>query len=133
MNNDKTVKNKDKTVKNKIFLVDDEIDACLTFKNMLEENGFDIDAYDKPQYALQNFKSGIYDLVVLDIKMPKIDGVKIYQEIRQIDKRVKVCFITASEEYYTKQFPELKEEECFMQKPISMDNFIGRIKLALAN
>jgi DNA-binding response OmpR family regulator len=100
---------------------------------MLEENGFDIDAYDKPQYALQNFKSGIYDLVVLDIKMPKIDGVKIYQEIRQIDKRVKVCFITASEEYYTKQFPELKEEECFMQKPISMDNFIGRIKLALAN
>jgi DNA-binding response OmpR family regulator len=133
MNNDKTVKNKDKTVKNKIFLVNDEIDACLTFKNMLEENGFDIDAYDKPQYALQNFKSGIYDLVVLDIKMPKIDGVKIYQEIRQIDKRVKVCFITASEEYYTKQFPELKEEECFMQKPISMDNFIGRIKLALAN
>jgi DNA-binding response OmpR family regulator len=133
MNNDKTVKNKDKTVKNKIFLVNDEIDACLTFKNMLEENGFDVDAYDKPQYALQNFKSGIYDLVVLDIKMPKIDGVKIYQEIRQIDKRVKVCFITASEEYYTKQFPELKEEECFMQKPISMDNFIGRIKLALAN
>jgi DNA-binding response OmpR family regulator len=126
-------KTKSKTVKNKIFPVNDEIDACLTFKNMLEENGFDIDAYDKPQYALQNFKSGIYDLVVLDIKMPKIDGVKIYQEIRKIDKRVKVCFITASEEYYTKQFPELKEEECFMQKPISMDNFIGRIKLALAN
>ena len=58
----------------------------------------------------------------------------LYQEIRKIDKRVRVCFITASEEYYTEHFPELKkEEECFMQKPISMDSFIGRVKLALAN
>ena len=85
MNNDKTIKNKDKT--DKILLIDDEIDACLTFKNMLEENGFDINAYDKPLDALHNFKSGIYDLVVLDIKMPKIDGIKLYQEIRKIDKK----------------------------------------------
>ncbi len=98
---------------------------------MLEENGFDTNAYDKPLDALHNFKSGIYDLIVLDIKMPKIDGIKLYQEIRKIDKRV--CFITASEDYYIKQFPELKEEECFMQKPISLDSFISRIKLALAN
>ena len=127
-----TIKSKDKPVKNKILLIDDEIDACLTFKNMLEENGFDINAYDKPLDALHNFKSGIYNLVVLDIKMPKIDGVKLYQEIRKIDKRIKVCFITASEDYYIRQFPELKEEECFLQKPISTDSFISRIKLALA-
>lgn len=133
MNNDKTIKTKDKPVKNKILLIDDEIDACLTFKNMLEENGFDTNTYDKPLDALHNFKSGIYDLVVLDIKMPKIDGIKLYQEIRKIDKRIKVCFITASEDYYIKQFPELKEEECFMQKPISTDSFVSRIKLALAN
>lgn len=115
MNNNKTIKTKDKTVKNKILLIDDEIDACLTFKNMLEENGFDTNAYDKPLDAL-----------------PKIDGIKLYQEIRKIDKRIKVCFITASEDYYIKQFPKLKEE-CFMQKPISIDSFISRIKLALAN
>jgi DNA-binding response OmpR family regulator len=131
--NNNTLKNRDKKVKNKILLVDDDSDACLTFKKMLEERGFDTDAYDKPQDALQNFKSAIYDLIVLDIKMPKIDGVKLYQEIRKIDKKVRVCFITASEEYYTKQFPELKEEECFMQKPISMDDFIDRVKLALAS
>lgn len=115
------IKTKDKRVKNKILLIDDEIDACLIFKNMLEENRFDTNAYDKPLDALHNFKSGIYDLVVLDIKMPKID------------KRIKVCFITAPEDYYIKQFPELKEEECFMQKPISTDSFVSRIKLALAN
>jgi DNA-binding response OmpR family regulator len=91
---------------NKILLVDDEIDACLTFKRMLEENGFDTDAYDKPQDALQNFKSGTYDLVVLDIKMPKMDGIKLYQEIRKIDEKVRICFITASEEYYIKKLPE---------------------------
>jgi DNA-binding response OmpR family regulator len=125
--------NNDKTVKNKILLVDDEIDTCLTFKNMLEENGYDTNAYDKPLDALHNFKSDIYDLVVLDIKMPKIDGIKLYQEIRKIDKKVKVCFITASEDYYIKQFPELKNEACFMQKPISMENFIDRINLALAS
>ncbi len=127
-----TIISKDKPVKNKILLIDDEIDACLTFKNMLEENGFDTNTYDKPLDALHNFKSGIYDLVVLDIKMPKIDGIKLYQEIRKIDKRIKVCFITASEDYYIKQFPELKEEECFMQKPISTDSFVSCIKLALA-
>ena len=133
-NKNNTTKNRYKKTKSKILLVDDELDACLTFKKMLEDHGFETDAYDKPQDALQDFKSGIYDLIVLDIKMPKIDGVKLYQEIRKIDKRVRVCFITASEEYYTEYFPELKkEEECFMQKPISMDSFIGRVKLALAN
>ena len=101
---------------NKILLVDDEIDACLTFKRMLEENGFDTDAFDKPQDALQNFKSGTYDLVVLDIKMPIIDGIKLYQEIKKIDKKVRVCFITASEEYYIKKIPELKETKCFYAK-----------------
>jgi DNA-binding response OmpR family regulator len=102
---------------NKILLVDDEIDACLTFKRMLEENGFDTDAYDKLEDALQNFKSGTYDLVVLDIKMPKIDGIKLYQEIRKIDKKVRVCFITASEEYYIKKIPELKKAKCFCGLP----------------
>jgi response regulator RpfG family c-di-GMP phosphodiesterase len=58
-------------------------------------NGFDTDAYDKPQDALQNFKSGIYNLVVLDIKMPKMDGIKLYQEIKKLIKRLSLfhnCF-----------------------------------------
>jgi DNA-binding response OmpR family regulator len=133
--NDNAIKKRDKIAKkNKILLVNDDSDTCLTFKKMLEEHGYDVDAYDKPQDALQNFKSCIYDLVVLDIKMPKIDGVKLYQEIRKVDKRVRVCFITTSQEYYTEHFPELKkEEECFMQKPISIENFVSRIDLALAS
>ncbi|HEU4822803.1 MAG TPA: response regulator [Nitrososphaeraceae archaeon] len=136
INNNNVIKKRDKIAKkkNKILLVDDDSDTCWTFKKMLEEHGYDVDAYDKPQDALQNFKSYIYDLVVLDIKMPKIDGVKLYQEIRKIDKSVRVCFITASQEYYTEHFPELnKEEECFMHKPISVENFVSRVDLALAS
>jgi DNA-binding response OmpR family regulator len=134
-NDNNAIKKRDKIAKkNKILLVDDDSDTCLTFKKMLEEHGYDIDAYDKPQDALQNYKAGIYDLVVLDIKMPKIDGVKLYHEIRKIDKRVRVCFITASQEYYTERIPELmKEEECFMQKPISIEDFVSRVDLALAS
>jgi DNA-binding response OmpR family regulator len=137
INNNNAIKKRDKIAKkkkNKILLVDDDSDTCLTLKKILEEHGYDVDAYDKPQDALQNFKSYIYDLVVLDIKMPKIDGVRLYHEIRKIDKRVRVCFITALQEYYTEYFPELKkEEECFMHKPISVENFVSRVDLALAS
>jgi DNA-binding response OmpR family regulator len=113
------------------LLVDDEADICLTFKNGLEDYGFFVDAFENPQESLQNFKPGIYDLVILDIKMPHIDGFTLYKQIRRRDRIVKVCFITASEEYYKEQFPELKKEECIMQKPISLDNLLGRVNVVL--
>ena len=53
------------------------------FKKILEEQDFKVQAYDIPQVTLDNFRTGAYDLIVLDIKMPKIDGIKLYQEIRQ--------------------------------------------------
>jgi DNA-binding response OmpR family regulator len=120
------------SAKKRILLVDDDMDTCLTFKKMLEEQDFDVHAFVRPQDVLENFMPGTYDLVVLDIKMPNIDGIKLYHQLRKVDKNVKVCFITASEEYYIEHFPELKEEKCFMQKPISLNNFVDRVKLALA-
>jgi len=120
------------SAKKRILLVDDDMDTCLTFKKMLEEQDFDVHAFVRPQDVLENFMPDTYDLVVLDIKMPNIDGIKLYHQLRKVDKNVKVCFITASEEYYIEHFPELKEEKCFMQKPISLNNFVDRVKLALA-
>lgn len=120
------------SAKKRILLVDDDMDTCLTFKKMLEEQDFDVHAFVRSQDALENFMLGAYDLIVLDIKMPNIDGIKLYHQLRKVDKNVKVCFITASEEYYIERFPELREEKCFMQKPISLDNFVDRVKLALA-
>jgi DNA-binding response OmpR family regulator len=120
------------SAKKRILLVDDDMDTCVTFKKMLEEQDFDVHAFVRSQDVLENFMPGAYDLVVLDIKMPNIDGIKLYHQLRKVDKNVKVCFITASEEYYIEHFPELNEEKCFMQKPISLDNFVDRVKLALA-
>ena len=120
------------SAKKTILLVDDDRDTCFTFKEMLEGQDFDVHAFDKPQDVMEKFRRGVYDLVVLDIKMPIINGLQLYQEIRKVDKNVKVCFITASEEYYTGLIRQLEREKCFMQKPISQDDFIDRIKLALA-
>jgi DNA-binding response OmpR family regulator len=122
---------KNTSAKKRILLVGDDMDTCLTFKRLLEEQDFDVHAFIRLQDVLKNFMH--YDLVVLDIKMPNIYGIKLYHQLRTVDKNVKVCFITASEEYYIERFPELKEEKCFfMQKPVSLDNFVDRVKLALS-
>ena len=120
------------STKKRILLVDDDMDTCLTFKKMLEEQDFDVHAFVRSQDVLENFMPRAYDLVVLDVKMPNIDGIKLYHQLKKVDKNVKVCFITASAGYYIERFPELKEEKCFMQKPISLNNFVDRVKLALA-
>jgi DNA-binding response OmpR family regulator len=121
---------KNTSAKKRILLVGDDMDTCLTFKRLLEKQDFDVHAFTRSQDVLKNFMH--YDLVVLDIKMPNIDGIKLYPQLRTVDKN-EVCFMTASEEYYIERFPELKEKKCFfVQKPVSLDNFVDRVKLALS-
>jgi DNA-binding response OmpR family regulator len=87
-------------------------------------NGFEVDSFIDPNSALQYFKSGLYDLAILDIKMPKIDGFELSRKIRKIDNNVRVCFLTAGEMYHerfrSKQL-YTSELDCFffLQKPIS--------------
>jgi DNA-binding response OmpR family regulator len=69
------------------LLVDDERDIALAFKIGLEDNGFKVDAFDNPSKALSNFKAGFYDLLLLDIKMPKMNGFEAYQQMKEIDKK----------------------------------------------
>ena len=82
-------------MKKRIFVVDDEPDTSLTLKVTLESYNYIVDSFDDPIVALKNFKSGLYDLLILDILMSQMSGIKLYQEIRKIDERVKVCFLTA--------------------------------------
>lgn len=82
-------------MKKRIFVVDDEPDTSLTLKVSLENYNYIVDSFDDPIVALKNFKSGLYDLLILDILMSQMSGIKLYQEIRKIDERVKVCFLTA--------------------------------------
>ena len=115
--------------KGSILIVDDEIDITLAFKKGLESNGFMVDIYNDPVTALLNFKSGFYDLILVDVRMPKMNGFELYQEIEKVDKKSKVCFITAFEVYYhalREIFPTL-EVGCFIRKPIEIDDLVKRI------
>jgi DNA-binding response OmpR family regulator len=84
----------------KILLVDDEADLTMLCGLALEYYGFKVDTFTDPQEALSNYKPGYYDLVILDIMMPKMDGFQLYDEIKKKDQKAKVCFLTASEMYY---------------------------------
>jgi CheY-like chemotaxis protein len=114
-----------------ILLVDDEEDIARLFKIALERAGFNVDVYIDPLQSLSNYRAGTYDLLLLDIKMPEMNGFELYKRIRQIDDKSKVCFMTAFEEYYDefrKIFPGLKNNECFIRKPISMNDLIKSVK-----
>src|SRR5215469_13143040 len=79
----------------KILVVDDESDVCLVLRMLLSENGFVVDSFENPTLALFNFRTNSYRLVILDIKMPGLNGFALYREIRRLDKKVKICFLTA--------------------------------------
>ena len=104
----------------RILVVDDEPDVCMGLEKVLDENGFTVDSYEDPVLAVENFKAGLYDLVILDIKMPELNGFELYRDIKRLDKKVKTCFLTAGEMYYgfySDIFSSLPAN-CFIRKPI---------------
>jgi two-component system catabolic regulation response regulator CreB/two-component system response regulator ChvI len=114
----------------RIFIVDDDNDVILTFKVGLENYGFEVYTYNDPVIALLNYKFNFYDLLLIDIRMPKINGFELAYEIRKKDRSVKICFITAFEVYYeaiVDQYVEL-DFKCFIKKPIMIDDPIKRIE-----
>ncbi len=119
----------------RILLVDDEPDIVLAFKIGLEDHGFIVDAFDDPEKAASNFKCDVYDLLLLDIKMPKLNGIEFYYRMKEIDKKVKVCFITASEIYYheqiTKDLFNLLGGIRLFRKPIKVDDLANELKKEL--
>jgi DNA-binding response OmpR family regulator len=109
-----------------VLIVDDEPDVKLALKIALEENGFEVDAFDDPIIALDNFRKGVYDLLILDIKMPKMHGFELYREIRKIDNEVKVCFLTAGEMYYG-AYADIFNDNQFIRKPIENKELVNRV------
>ncbi len=117
----------------RILLVDDEPDVTTTFKMGLEGTGYKVDAFNDPTEALANFRMGVYDLLLLDIKMPKMNGFQLYEELEKLDRNAKVCFITAFEVYYRslrELFPQI-EIDCFIKKPIETEELVKRIQAEL--
>jgi DNA-binding response OmpR family regulator len=118
----------------RILVVDDESDVCFVLEKVLGESGFEVESYRDPLLALEEFKAYSYDLVILDIKMPDLNGFALYREIRKLDKKVKICFLTADEMYYgySDVFSSLPVNR-FIRKPIDNEELLNRIKEIIAH
>ncbi|HEX5979137.1 MAG TPA: response regulator [Nitrososphaeraceae archaeon] len=123
-----------RVTKRRILVVDNERDITVALQIGLEDSGFSVDTFTDPSLALKSFKPNLYDLVLIDIVMPGIDGFELYDRLRKIDPDIKACFLTASEMYH-EEFR--KAEHCslnkdlFLQKPIPMDDLIMEINKRL--
>ena len=117
-----------RTMVERILVVDDESDVCFMLKEVLSEDGFVVDSYKDPLIALSNFKAHSYSLVILDIRMPGLNGFALYRAIRRLDKKVKICFLTAGEMYYgySDIFTSVPAKY-FIRKPIDNEELMKRI------
>jgi CheY-like chemotaxis protein len=124
----------------RILIVDDDPDITLTFKSGLEAENeksnkihFEVNTYNDPLVALSEFKPNLYDLLLVDFNMPKMDGLEFSDKILDQDINVKVCFVTATEI----NILALKEQRpslslgCFIKKPVTIENLVRRVKAEL--
>jgi two-component system, OmpR family, response regulator ChvI len=123
-----------------LLVVDDEPDITLVFSMGLEDSGFTVDAFNDPLSALESFKEEkkSYDLALLDVNMPKMNGFELYKEIRKLDDKVKVCFVTAFDIRREEEEDDLKavgtlndEKPAIIRKPITLDDLVKRVKAEL--
>jgi DNA-binding response OmpR family regulator len=118
----------------RILLVDDEVDVISVFKMILEMNGYEVDSYTDPKTALDHFKPNFYGLLLLDIRMPIMNGFELYRKMRDIDDKVSVCFITAFEDYreeFKEAFPMLDEFKYFIRKPKAIEDLVNHVAAIL--
>ncbi|MGB8153850.1 MAG: response regulator [Nitrososphaeraceae archaeon] len=120
----------------RIMLVDDEPDINAALSVVLKREGYDVDTFENPFIALEKLKPGFYGLIILDVKMPQMDGFELYREIKKVDRKAKICFLTASELYYEnfrkEKFASL-DKELFIIKPISNAELLKKIEFILIN
>ena len=113
-----------------ILIVDDEPDITSSLKVGLERHGFRVDVYNDPKRALADFQSGVYDMVFLDIRMPRMNGFELYRELRKVDGKVAIAFLTAFDVYqseFRKLFPDMKVDR-FLRKPIGISELVTYVK-----
>jgi CheY-like chemotaxis protein len=120
----------------KILIVDDEPDVTFTIRVILTSNGYQVDAFEDAEEALKNFRKEVYFLAFLDIKMPKMDGFDLYKKLVEIDRDLKVCFLTALGEF-DDYYRRYKKEELapvwgvrhIIRKPIDNSKLLEEVSI----
>ncbi len=117
----------------RILIIDDDPDINNLFKLFLEHDGYKVNAYTDPVDALYAFRKNIFYLVLLDLKMPNMSGMLLYQKLRNIDPNLLFCFITANKEYIQhikKNIPEI--DRIVIYKPIFLSDLRSKVNLLLS-
>jgi FixJ family two-component response regulator len=118
-------------VKKRILVVDDERDISNSMRLVLNNYGFDVDSFTDAIEALKNFKPDFYVLVILDIKMPEINGFELYNKFKSKDANIKTLFLTALGDVEafsptSKVYPIMGERH-FAKKPISNSDLLEQV------
>ncbi|WP_337861945.1 response regulator [Nitrososphaera sp.] len=123
-----------------ILVVDDEPDILTTMKlafgKVAGKEDYRLTTDTNPLHVLENFKPNLYDMAILDVRMPEMDGFALYERLRAIDADMKVCFMTAFDvpayqDIFPSRFPSLSEK-CYIKKPIAIRNLIQVIREELS-
>jgi DNA-binding response OmpR family regulator len=120
----------------RIMLIDDNHDVSLSFKIVLEHyygSGLKIETFTNPLAALENFKTELYDLAIIDTRLPYMSGFEVYRKVKELDRKVKVCFLVPDKLYEddTKRlFPEL-DSSSFIKIPIPNEALIRKVKAVM--
>ncbi len=116
------------TKNKKIMIIDDDIDITNLFSTFLEYNGYIVDAYTNPLEAFNNFRKNSHDLIILDLKIPKMDGMTIYHKIKEIDDKVLICLTTADINYIQQlQKGIIDIEKIVLYKPVLLKDLKNKI------
>jgi len=111
------------------MLVDDEPDITHAFKLGLESKGFQVDTFNESTRALAEFRADYYDLIISDIKMPKLNGLELAFEIKKIDPDQRIVFLTAFMDLYSelrKLFVRMDVLDV-IQKPVGIGELANRL------
>jgi DNA-binding response OmpR family regulator len=126
-------KNNNNNKNKKIMIIDDDIDITNLFSTFLEYNGYIIDAYTNPVEAFHNFTKNSHDLIILDLKMPKMGGMTLYHKIKEIDDKVIICFTTADINYIEDLRKGIIDiEKIVLYKPVLLKDLKNKIDLLLS-
>ena len=114
--------------KSKILIIDDDKDITSLFSIFLEYNGYIVNAYTNPVEAFHNFRKNSHDLIILDLKMPKMDGMTLYLKIKEIDDKVIICFTTANINYIQQLQKGIMDiEKIVLYKPVLLKDLKSKI------
>jgi len=117
-----------KNEKKRLMIVDDDYDINHLFKIFLEHDGYRVHAFTDPIDALFFFRKDEYDLVLLDLKMPKMDGMMLYHKLKKIDDNILIWFITANNEYIQQLKNHIpKIENIVIYKPILLNELRKKV------